>query len=344
MGRLAFPALDIVQMGDEDGRLVVRLLVRHVTHLLLFKSGDFGQRFRTERLAQEPAVSLDADGARRDGLAQFVDGLADVNSGIVGPKSSDVQGDESEIECAADAGAGHQLDAVVVPFDLQVRIAPGLYLGFQVEVVPFGKKLLVDQVLDETRSFRLRSVVVRGRRPVQFRLLQLDLLPGLRLDRVAQDAAPGADLHGRRGHGLSGVINSLAHVDAGIFRNDGSHVQGDVAEIVRYPESRPDFEFDSVDVPLEAEQRIADGHHLALEMGVLSFQQFRRTRQAGGKDELVLIRAALRSFAFFQFADLFHPFRMLALQLDVGLCQDLDGSGRDGLPDSSRMCEMSRAT
>ena len=67
-------------------------------------------------------MSLDADGARRDGLAQLVDGLADVNSGIVGPQSSDVQGDESEIECAADAGAGHQLDAIVVPFDLQVRM------------------------------------------------------------------------------------------------------------------------------------------------------------------------------------------------------------------------------
>ena len=104
---------------------------------------------------------------------------------------------------------------------------------------------------------------------------------------------------------------------------------------MRQPELRTRFEFDPVDVPFEAERRIADGHYPALEMGVLPFQQFGRTSQAGGKDglveDIVMIRLALRSFSFFQLADLFHPFRMLTLQLDVGFCQDLDGSGRDGL-------------
>lgn len=74
----------------------------------------------------------------------------------------------------------------------------------------FGEALLVDEVLDEARQLVDGGFAGRQRRPIQFRLLQLDLFPGLRLHGVADDSALRAHLHRCRRHSLASLVDGLS--------------------------------------------------------------------------------------------------------------------------------------
>lgn len=142
-------------------------------------------------------------------MAEFEFYLADIDTRIVWTQTDNIKGNQSEIESGMEARSGLQLDSVVVPFDAQMRIASRFHLCLQMEIVSFSQQFLVDQILDETRSFRRYRLLAGGRSAAQLRLLQLDLLPSLRLHGVTQNASAYAHFHRRSRHGFASFVNRL---------------------------------------------------------------------------------------------------------------------------------------
>ena len=125
-------------------------------------------------------------------------------------------------------------------------------------------------------------------------------------------------------------MNYLAHVDAGIFRNDRADVEGDVAKVVSDAESGSHLQLHAIDVPFEAQRSISDRQDATLEVSVAAFRQFRRSDQCGSEDGFVEAEVFfvgwLESLSLLQLLDFAHAFRMLRLPLNSGFGHHFDGS------------------